>query len=560
MQLRDYQLQERWEIYQAWDSGIQNVCAQAPTGSGKTVLKASILDDFNDYAIAVAHRKELVSQIALTLAKFGIRHRIIAPSAVRKACAKIQVERAGRSMVYPNAKVAVAGAHMLARPSHELDQFAKKCGLWSLDEGHHLLADNLWGRGLERFSHAWGVGFTATPTRTDGKGLGRHADGLYDHLVLGPEPAELMRRGQLCDYRIVGAGAHLEGLKRGASGEYTGTSVAAVMDKSHIIGRIVPTWLKFASNKRTVIFAHNIKAAGEILDEFRAIGVNAALITAKTDDRVRFAQMAQFEAGTIQVLINVDLFGEGVDVPAIECAIFGRPTASVGLYMQQGGRVLRPFDGKDYGLIIDHVGNSALHGLLDAPRVWTLDARDRRRGVADDVEPTRTCANPECQAVYERYLGDCPFCGWLWVPAERSGPAVVEGDLELLDPTVLAQLRKAADRIHETPEQAARRVLSKFGSPLAQDAAAKRQGEWLSVQRQLRATVEQWSGYLKHRGLDDRQIQRKFFIKFGVDILTAYGNRKKSELHQLHERVDNDIRRMATEVAAGRRRAVPNGN
>lgn len=508
------------------------------TVTHNTVVKAAIVEELNDAACCIAHRRELVGQISLAMAREGVRHRIIAPDPIIKWCARMQVDRVGRSLVYPNAQVAVAGVDTLMRPHPELKHWAKRVALWVQDEAHHVLRENKWGRALELFPNAKGLGVTATPGRADGKGLGRHAHGVFDTMVEGPGMRDLIRQGYLTEYRIIAPTVHLEGLKAGASGDFTDKSIDEAIGKSRLIGDIVPTWERYARGKKTVVFAHNLKAAGEIADEFNAHGWRAAVISSKNDDQTRVALVCKFERGDLDVLVNVDLFGEGFDLPAIECVVFARPTASLGLYMQQFGRVLRLLDGKLFGIVIDHVGNIMRHGLPDRSRVWTLDAREKRKSDgADDAIPLRTCGNVECLAVYERIHKQCPYCSHAPEPAERSGPQHVDGDLGELDPAVLARMRGESDRVLLTPEQVAQEIRDKYGPPVAQHAAAKNHIKWQWAQAELRGAIEQWCGYRKAEGHDDSTMMRLFYFTFGVDILSAQGIRSITETNNLTARI-----------------------
>lgn len=534
MALRNYQLALKQGAYDAWASGARNVLLQSATGSGKTVVKASVVEDINDAACCIAHRRELVSQISVALAREGVRHRVIAPHPVVKFCAQLHIGQLGRSLVDQRSQVGVAGVDTLIRPSHELDLWARRCALVVQDEAHHLLADNKWGRAWAKFPNAKGLGVTATPIRTDGKGLGRHAQGVMDVLIEGPTPRELIRQGYLCDYRIIGARHHLEGLVVGPSGELTGASVDEVMRNSRVVGDVVPTWFGHAYGLRTVVFAHNLEAAKELADEFIATGVAAAVVSSKNTDAERVGLVRRFETGQLTVLVNVDLFGEGFDLPALECVVMARPTASLGLYMQQFGRVLRIISGKTHGLVIDHVGNVLRHGLPDAPRHWTLDARPKRQSEGPtDAIPLRTCSNVECLGVYERVYKVCPYCKQEHVPADRSGPEHVDGDLFELDAATLARMRGDADRYAMTPEQAGAEVRDKHGPPIAIAVAAKRHTQWQHAQTRLRAAIEQWCGYRRAEGRDDATICRLFYFVFGVDILTAQGLRKIEEVDRL---------------------------
>lgn len=542
MALRPYQSEIKTRISEAWDSGARNVLAVLPTGGGKTVVKASIINDLNAPACCIAHRRELVSQISIALAREGVRHRIIAPDSVIKLCARLQVDELGRSLVYPDAAVAVAGVDSLLKPNHALDQWGRRVELWVQDEAHHLLAENKWGQALARFPNARGLGVTATPGRADGKGLGRHAHGVMDVMIHGPGMRDLIRAGYLTDYRIIAPGAHLDGLKTGASGDFTPATVDAAIKHSKVIGQIVPTWLRFAAGKKTVVFAHNLLAAGEIADEFIAAGFKAACVSAKTPDAERVGLLHKFRMGCLDAIVNVDLFGEGFDLPAIECVIMARPTASLGLYMQQFGRVLRLMDGKQYGLVIDHVGNVLRHGLPDRPRHWSLDAREKRsRDAPDDVIPTRSCLNVQCMQVYERIHHACPYCGHAPAPSARNGPEHVDGDLYELDAETLARLRGEADRITLTPAEVAAEMRGKYALVIAQHAAANRHITWQRSQEALRAVIDQWSGYRKAEGLDDRAILRLFYFRFGLDVLSAHGLKRAADADELRARVENNL-------------------
>ena len=164
---------------------------------------------------------------------------------------------------------------------------------------------------------------------------------------------------------------------------------------------MVDHYLRIAKGKLGVTFAVDVEAAGDIATAFKKAGVPAEIVTAKTPDTLRASILRRFRNRELLQLVNVDLFGEGFDLPAIEVVSMARPTQSFSLFAQQFGRALRPMDGKEHAIIIDHVGNVHRHGLPDAPRDWSLDRRERRSSKnVDIVIPTRTC--PECAGAYER--------------------------------------------------------------------------------------------------------------------------------------------------------------
>jgi hypothetical protein len=225
--------------------------------------------------------------------------------------------------------------------------------------------------------------------------------------------------------------------------------------------------------------------------------------------------------------VNVDLFGEGFDLPAIELVSMARPTQSYALFCQQFGRALRTMEGKKEAIIFDHVENYKRHGLPDAKREWTLDRRERRSRGASDAMPTTVCTRTEpevCGQTYERFHPCCPFCGFKPEPAGRSAPEQVDGDLQELDPTVLAALRGEAERVVGAPRIPA-------GSPAA---AAIRHAhmERLRAQVTLRSLMQMWGGWREALGEPLSMAQRRFYLTFGVDVMTAQtlGAREAGEL------------------------------
>lgn len=517
MKLRPYQLAVMQDIYSAWALGNRNVLAQLATGAGKTVLFSKIIADHTGISIAIAHRVELVSQISLTLARCGVRHNVIAQKSAVREIVSIHMGELGRSYYDPQARCAVAGVDTLLRMDYKTPWFAQ-VSLVIQDEGHHPLKDNKWGRAAKLFPNAYGLYPTATPCRADGRGLGRYADGLMDSLIVGPSMRDLINLGYLTEYRIFAPPSNLDlsVVPLSASGDYSPPKLRTAVHKSHITGDVVSHYLRIASGKLGVTFAVDIEAATEIAKEFRANGVSAEVISSKTPDLLRASIMSRFRNREIMQLVNVDLLGEGVDVPAIEVVSMARPTQSYGLYSQQFGRALRPMEGKTHAIVIDHVGNVLRHGLPDAPRVWSLDRRERRsRSASDDAIPLRTCLNAACLAVYPRTLRNCPNCGFFSPPTVRSSPEYVDGDLLELDPEVLARLRGEIERIDASPK------IPQHLEPIAQMGLAKKHHARQEAQGNLRTTIALWAGYLKARGLIDSEIYRTFFFTFGTDIGTA---------------------------------------
>src|SRR6201996_685456 len=440
--LRPFQERLEKEIYTAWNEGALNVMPVAPTGSGKTVVLSKLLRDEPGHSIAIAHRQELVSQISLALARNGVRHRIVGSrhSNLTRIITALQVAEFGYSFLDPSARCGVGGVDTVVKMATE--PWFKQVRLAVQDEGHHVLKDNKWGRAASLFPNARGLFPTATPLRADGRGLGRHAEGLTDALVLAPSMRDLIRDGFLTEYRIFAPPSdfHRENIRvSDSTGEIIKEDATKEVKRACITGDVVQHYLRIASGKLGVTFAVDVEEATKTATAFNAAGVTAEVVTAETPDALRANILRRFKNREILQLVNVDLFGEGFDLPALEVVSFARPTESFALYAQQFGRVLRPSEGKTEGIVIDHVGNVLRHGLPDRPRIWSLDRRDKRTKKQDDAIPLKVCV--ECLSPYEAVKKRCPYCDHYMEPAKRSSPEFVDGDLTELDPQVLAALR-----------------------------------------------------------------------------------------------------------------------
>lgn len=540
--LRPFQNNLRAHIYNAWATGAVNVMPVLPTGGGKTVLFGNIIASHNGPSTAIAHRQELTAQISLALARNGVRHRVVGSKDLHREIVQIHMAELGRDFTNQFAQAAVAGVDTLLNLPATDTIFNST--LVTMDEGHHVLKGNKWGRAMDMFKNARGLFPTATPKRADRKGLGRHADGLVDALIVGPTMRELINMGYLTDYRIFAPPCDVDISHIPVSettGDYNQTKLRNIMHESKsIVGDVVGHYLRIAPGKLGVTFAVDVEEATKIAKAFRDAGVKAEVVSAKTPASARSAILRRFKNREILQLVNVDLFGEGFDLPAIEVVSMARPTMSYSLFCQQFGRALRLMipgelaaawdtftdeqrrahiyaSGKPSAIIIDHVSNVVTHGLPDAYREWSLDRGERRsKGRATDVVPCRTCLNVACMAVYERVYKACPYCGDVPVPADRSAPDAVDGDLMELDPAVLAALRGEIERIDGSPyvPQHLR------GSP-ASAAIVNNHRERQDAQTELRANIALWAGYQKFLGRDHNETYRRFFFMFGTDIMTA---------------------------------------
>jgi DNA repair protein RadD len=550
--LRPFQKDLERDCYSAWDAGAVNIMPVAATGSGKTVLLSKLLYDESGASIAIAHRQELVGQIAIALARNGVRHRVVGAkkgSPLIRIITALQVAELGYSFIDPTAKTGVGGVDTVVRMTN--DPWFQQVRLQVQDEGHHVLKDNKWGRVAALFPRSRGLFPTATPQRADGKGLGRHADGLTDSLVLAPGMRDIINMGYLTDYRIFAPPSDLNLANVDISdttGDFNKDQVRKAVHASTIYGDVVKHYLGFARNKLGVTFAVDVEEANRIAQEFKLAGVPAEVVSANTPDDLRASILRSFKRRDVMQLVNVDLFGEGFDLPAIEAVSFARPTQSFALYSQQFGRVLRLMlpealqqqwgnftdeqrrtliaqSEKPVGIIIDHVNNYVRHnGPPDRVIEWTLDRRERRSAKKNDAIPIRVCL--QCIQPYEAIFKRCPYCDFYAPPASRGGPEFVDGDLTELDPTTLRAMRGEIARID-----------GDFYGPqgLSNDAmraARHRHTERQEGQRALRGAIAWWAGLEAARGHSESESYRRFYFRFGIDVANAQtlGVREAEEL------------------------------
>lgn len=570
IQLRPYQIDAKARVLQQWAAGHRAVILRMDTGAGKTATLSSIVEEHKGASCVIAHRDTIVSQLSLSLAECGVRHNIIASEKTRKKIAARHVKKHGRAFFDPNARCVVASVDTLVRRKG-LEAWAAQVTLWIVDEGHHVVLDNKWHRAISAFTHPEVRGLlpTATPDRADGKGLGTPAlggDGVADVMVEGPPMRWLIEEGFLCDYRVICADSHVADLLGavGSTGDWSTAQLRAAEGQTPIVGDVVKTYRHLNEGairgipavsrpRRAVVFASNIETATNMLGEYRRNGYAAELVTGETDDDIRWRIFDQLEEGRVNVVLAVDVISEGTDFPALEVAVLARASASLGLVRQQIGRVLRPLMTDEYraartreerlaaianspkplAYIIDHVGNFTRHGPPDRPRQWLLRSTRGSRGKSDGIA-YRACLNvPECGQPYERFRTCCPYCGAEPPPpVARSSPSVVEGDMIMLDPSVLAALRgQAQEAVMSLDDYRAK--LAATGLPQQYIwSNAKKHAAKIEAQTALREAMGAWGGFRRAEGLGDREMQKLFFERFGVDVLTplSYGPQEAAAL------------------------------
>jgi superfamily II DNA or RNA helicase len=412
MILRDYQQRLFDEIRQSINSNQRQPLVVSPTGSGKTATFcyiASKARSANTATLILAHRRELITQTSATLNKFGVPHGIIQPSVTAD----------------PSQCIQIGMVQTISRRVGKINAPS----LIIVDEAHHS-ASNTYKAIISAFPNAAVIGFTATPLRLDGKGLGDY----FSNIILGQSVEWLMENGFLCrpKYFAPPMQVDLKGIRK-RGGDYATDQLADAMTSRVITGDAVKHYQKLCPDARAVVFCCNINHATHVMGEFNDAGISAGIIHGSLSNDQRKQVVDNLTTGKIKIMVSVDVISEGFDLPSVETAILLRPTTSLGLYLQQIGRILRPAPNKT-AFILDHVGNISKHGLAEDHREWSLDGIDKKFSKSE-VSTHKQCEG--CFCMFIKTLPACPECGYEKPPA---APKIVQIDGELVEITSIRSL------------------------------------------------------------------------------------------------------------------------
>ena len=361
--LRPHQIEAKAKIFDAW-SKYDSVMLQMPTGTGKTYLFTSLINDIiNTYKLAhkdikiliVVHRTELLDQISATLNKFGIAHGFIQ----------------GAREQYLWKRVQVGSIMSLLTDKNYYNVCRQKFDYIIVDEAHHSLADT-YIRLFGLFPNAKKLGVTATPWRLNHESF----LSLYQYLIVSPQISWFINNNLLSDFDYVSIKQDSE-VQRLVdksevvnTGEFSNVDLDNTFNNQRIRSKLYESYLQFANGRKGIIYAINKRHAAKIAELYSSHGVKAMAIDCDTPRDVRQEMISAFKSGEISVLVNVDIFTEGFDCPDVNFIQLARPTRSLSLYLQQVGRGLRIVEGKEKTIILDNVGLYNYFGLPDANRKW----------------------------------------------------------------------------------------------------------------------------------------------------------------------------------------------
>ena len=378
--LRDYQAEIINKIQNSMLTGHRRIIVQSPPRTGKTVVMSEIARRAtvkNRRVLFLIHRKEVLEQANATFKEQGVDFDLLTSGMVQTLTRRVDK---------------LDAPHIIL-----------------VDEAHHVLSKS-YRRILDKFKDAYVLLFTATPVR-----LGREQlDQVADDIVLGKSIKELTAAGFLAPFRYYQppAGFNQSKLKLSSTGDYTNKSITSAL-QSCLYGDLVSHYKRLAAGKQAVCYCHSIDAAKHAAAEFNKNGIAAAEVDGTTPRSERDELVKKFRDGAIKVMVNVNLFTEGVDLPDVDAVILARPTSSLSLYLQFAMRCLNPRRGK-VAVIIDHANNVEKFGYPDSERNWLqlvkTGAKTRKNAETDNFNIV-TCET--CFAVLESRTikaGTCPYC------------------------------------------------------------------------------------------------------------------------------------------------------
>lgn len=409
-QLRQYQKELIDQIRQSLASGHRHIIVQSPPRTGKTVVMAEIARRATGRGNSVCfiiHRKEVLEQAKATFKAQGVDPDLLEAGMVQSLTRHVDTMQAPEVIL--------------------------------IDEAHHALAKS-YRRILEAFPQAYVLLFTATPVRTGRNQL----DQIADDIIVGKSIKELTEQGFLAPFKYYGAkdkDVDDKKLRRSSTGDYVTASIEEAVSHK-IYSHTVDEYMDKADGKQAVVYTYSVEAANHLADEFNSRGITAAAIDATTPAQVRDTAVKKFRDQQLKVLVNVNLFTEGIDLPNVDCVIMVRPTMSLALYMQFSMRCLNPRPGK-VATIIDQVGNWERFGLPNTDRDWKALAKSKTsptKALKRDGIQVIQC--PDCFGVVEKNEVEdnaCPLCGYYPLIKRRE---YIEKDAELVEITKSDQVER----------------------------------------------------------------------------------------------------------------------
>ena len=415
--LREYQERVVEAVKKLAASGRKRILVVMPTGSGKTFCMSSIVSGAigkQNKSLSIMHRRGLVDQMIERYQEFGLDPGCIMAGKDYNLGKQCQVA----SLFTYSRRLQLA--------DHKINKFWIDAPVLLIDECHHILSKT-YQTIMNHYKDSFIVGFTATPTLSNGAGLGQ----FFDSIVNVVNMKELLEDGNLVPGEYYGpSDPDLSKLKI-VQGDYDRKGLDEKLNKPQIIGDVVDNWFELASDKQTMIFSINRKHGKAICNEFIHRGIKAEYLDAHSDDELRSDVIHRFRNGDTQVISQVALYLEGTDIKEIECLAIARPTKSLGLHRQILGRGARPdpASGKKSFMVLDFGGNVKRLGFYEDEIDWTLDDKRMANKLSKPrIKEKRIMECKECDFLFSG-TNVCPQCG---TKIKDYGKKVAALDAELV--------------------------------------------------------------------------------------------------------------------------------
>lgn len=392
-ELRPYQQQARDRIHAEWENGHTRTLLVLPTGTGKTIVFASVAADqvrAGDRVLILAHRGELLEQAADKLQ--------------RSTGLVSAVEKAESTCLDSWFRVVVGSVQTLQRTAR-LERFPQDYfGTIIIDEAHHAITDG-YRRILDYFSGAKVLGVTATPDRGDMRNLGE----VFDSLAFEYKLTDAIKEGYLCKIMAQTIPLQLDITSVTMSGgDYAVGDLGTALDP--YLEQIAAEMARRCKSRKTVVFLPLIKTSQKFRDLLNTYGFRAAEVNGQSADRRQV--LADFDAGKYNVLCNSMLLTEGWDCPSVDCVVVLRPTKVRSLYSQMVGRGTRLSPGKTDLLLLDFLWMTDKHELCRPADLVCEDRTVARQmtehlaetGCPEDIEEAAAQASEDVVAQREEAL------------------------------------------------------------------------------------------------------------------------------------------------------------